>query len=178
MARRAATNTAFIRVVMEPTRVCLSFKGDTDFALTDLFDLEVQVPRLQYLNIVGAFGDIADLLKKDLVRIAWNNRTTLLKGVMSTNSKKRATLRRLRNYRLSNYSKEGALDPAHQLELLANDGYQHDAESDAESMASATNSVAREHDSDSAESSRTSSRRLMKKLVPDRILQLRRSGRN
>ena len=175
MARRAAVNSAFIRVVMEPTRVCLSFKGDSDLVLTDLFDLDVHLPRLQYLNVVGAFGDIADLLKKDMIRIAWNNRTTLLKGVISTNSKKRAALRRLRNYRLSHYSKEEGLDPVHQLELLAAEG-NHDTESDADSLASSTASGAHQHEESHVP--RKSSRKFdIKRLVPDRILQLRRSER-
>ncbi|WFD34352.1 hypothetical protein MCUN1_001191 [Malassezia cuniculi] len=179
MARRAASNLAFIRVVMDPTSVCLSFKGDSDFVLTDLFDLEFQMPRLQYLNIVGAFGDLADLLKKDLIRIAWNNRATLIKGVISTNSKKRAALRKLRNYRLRQYSQAEWLDPANQLEMLSNDSpHADDQDSDSDSLAlttvpSSQPTITREGLPDSP--SESAGRRALRKLVPDRILQLRRS---
>lgn len=204
MARRAAANSAFIRVAILSTHVCLSFKGESDLVggLTDLFDLEFVMPRFQYLNVVGSFGDIADLLKKDLIRVAWNNRSMLLKGVVSTNAKKRAALRRIRAYRQRHYGQPEMLDPEHQLELLANDPRDHDFDSDADSVTSlpepgshaqsppreaprdAPRDAPREAPRDAPhdalhdaphDSPRGSPRRLtLKRLVPDRILQLRK----
>lgn len=184
MARRAAANSAFIRVVILSTHVCLSFKGESDLVggLTDLFDLKFVMPRFQYLNVVGSFGDIADLLKKDLIRVAWNNRSMLLKGVMNTNAKKRAALRRIRAYRQRHYGQLEMLDPENQLELLANDPRDHDVDSDADSVASLpepglyTQLPPRDAPSDAPHDlPRDSPRRLtLKRLVPDRILQLRK----
>ena len=103
MLRRANAYVSFARVASAPTTICLSYKGEGDHSLTNMYDLEFQLPRLEYTHVLGSFGDLADLLKKDLVRIAWNHKSTLLKGVISSNSRKHAALKRLRANRLLKY---------------------------------------------------------------------------
>ena len=86
MLRRAEKNLSFVHVMIAAVAVCLSYKGDGEHSLTNLYDLDFQLPRLEYKNAIGSYRDLIDLLRKDMIRIAWDHRHTLLKGVISTNS--------------------------------------------------------------------------------------------
>lgn len=121
MARRASEYLSFIQVIFNKLTVCLSYKGDAEHSLTNLYDLEFQTPRLEYTNLLGSYGDLADALKKDMIRIAWQNRNTLLKGVIATNNKKRTALKRLRANRLLKYG-DSASDVKRQLQLIGEEG--------------------------------------------------------
>ncbi|WFD32931.1 hypothetical protein MSPP1_003984 [Malassezia sp. CBS 17886] len=118
MARRAARYASFVEVVVDRLVVCLSYKGDNENALTNLYDLVFQSPRLEYRDVLGSYGDLADLFRRDMIKIAWQNRNTLLKGVIAPNNKKRARLRRLRANRVKKYSDMSAGDVQHRLEAL------------------------------------------------------------
>lgn len=101
MLHRASTNMSFMHVVLAAVDVCLSYKGDGEYSLTNLYDLPLQLPRLEYQHVLGTHHDLVDLLRRDLIRIAWNHRHTLLKGVISTNARKHAALKSLQADRLS-----------------------------------------------------------------------------
>lgn len=101
MLHRASTNVSFMHVVFAAVDVCLSYKGDGEYSLTNLYDLQLQLPRLEYKHVLGTHHDLVDLLRRDLIRIAWNHRHTLLKGVISTNARKHAALKSLQADRLS-----------------------------------------------------------------------------
>ncbi|PKI82543.1 hypothetical protein MVES1_003814 [Malassezia vespertilionis] len=103
MSRRATQYASFIQVIFNEIIVSLSYKGDAEHSLTNLYDVEFQTHKLEYKNLLGSFGNLADALKKDLIRIAWHNRRSLLKGVVSTNNKRRNTLKKLRANRLKKY---------------------------------------------------------------------------
>ncbi|WFC96458.1 hypothetical protein MBRA1_003115 [Malassezia brasiliensis] len=121
MSRRAAGYVSFIQVIFNQLAMCLSYKGDAEHSLTNLYDLEVRTPKLEYANQLGSYRDLADALKKDMIRIAWQNRNTLLKGVMATNNKKRAALKRLRESRVRRYG-DSALDVQRQLRRMGAQG--------------------------------------------------------
>ena len=110
MLRRAEKNLSFVHVMIAAVAVCLSYKGDGEHSLTNLYDLDFQLPRLEYKNAIGSYRDLIDLLRKDMIRIAWDHRHTLLKGVISTNSRKHALLKRLRANRISKYGDAASVD--------------------------------------------------------------------
>ena len=101
MLHRARTYMSFVHVVFAAVDVCLSYKGDGEYALTNLYDLPLQLPRLEYEHVLGTHHDLVDLVRRDLIRIAWHHRHTLLKGVMSTNARKHAALKSRQADRLS-----------------------------------------------------------------------------
>ena len=101
MLHRARTYMSFVHVVFAAVDVCLSYKGDGEYALTNLYDLPLRLPRLEYEHVLGTHHDLVDLVRRDLIRIAWHHRHTLLKGVMSTNARKHAALKSRQADRLS-----------------------------------------------------------------------------
>ncbi|WFD28957.1 hypothetical protein MNAN1_003973 [Malassezia nana] len=106
MIHRASTYVSFVHLLVAAVTVRLSYKGDGAYSLTNLYDLEFQLPRLEYRHLLGTYSDLTDLLRRDLIRIAWNHRNTLIKGVMSTNARKHHVLKKTREQRLLMYSEE------------------------------------------------------------------------
>ncbi|WFD21175.1 hypothetical protein MCAP1_003436 [Malassezia caprae] len=104
MVQRASTYVSFVHIVVAAVAVCLSYKGDGEYSLTNLYDLEIQLPRLEYRHLLGTYSDLTDLLRRDLIRIAWNHRNTLIKGVISTNARKHQALKKTREHRLLMYT--------------------------------------------------------------------------
>ncbi|WFD01001.1 hypothetical protein MYAM1_003761 [Malassezia yamatoensis] len=121
MAKRSADYVSFVQVVFNELTICLSYKGDGDHALTNLYDLEFHTPKLEYTNQLASYRNLADSLKRDMIRIAWKNRNTLIKGVMATNNKKRQALKRIRERRLLKYN-DSADDPRNQLQRIGEEG--------------------------------------------------------
>ncbi|WFD45219.1 hypothetical protein MPSI1_003897 [Malassezia psittaci] len=121
MAKRSADYVSFVRVIFHELTICLSYKGDGDHALTNLYDLEFHTPKLEYTNQLASYRNLADSLKRDMIRIAWQNRNTLIKGVMATNNKKRQALRRIRERRLLKYN-DSADDPRKHLQRIGEEG--------------------------------------------------------
>jgi len=109
MIQRASTYVSFVHMLVDAVTVCLSYKGDGEYSLTNLYDLEFQLPRLEYRHTLGTYGDMTDLLRRDLIRIAWNHRNTLIKGVISTNARKHQALKKTRQHRLLMYTDEATL---------------------------------------------------------------------
>ena len=120
MAQRASRYSAFINVALDSVTMCLSYKADSARSIADVFDLVFEMPKLQYNNILGSYGDLADAIKKDVIKVAWRNKSTLLKGMLSGNAKKRALFTKLRDERLKEFG-EASVDPQQQLELIAID---------------------------------------------------------
>ncbi|KAL4399691.1 hypothetical protein ACI68E_004074 [Malassezia pachydermatis] len=104
MLRRAGHYMSFVHVMVAAMAVCLSYKGDGDHSLTNLYDLEFLIPKLEYNNILGTYGDLTDLIRKDMIKIAWDHRSTLLKGVISTHTRKHAALKKSRADRMQRFN--------------------------------------------------------------------------
>lgn len=109
MIQRASTYVSFVHMLVSAVTVCLSYKGDGEYSLTNLYDLEFQLPRLEYRDLLCTYSDLTDLLRRDLIRVAWNHRNTLIKGVMSTNARKHQALKKTREHRLLMYADDAAL---------------------------------------------------------------------
>jgi hypothetical protein len=82
MRNRASRNTTFVNARVFETIFCLSYKGEKQKSITDLYDLVLKAPRLEYRNRTWANGDLAHHLKKDILKAAWNQKATLLRGVI------------------------------------------------------------------------------------------------
>ncbi|KAK0563331.1 Protein SABRE [Tilletia horrida] len=82
MRRRASTNRTFVNVKFAETILCLSYKGDKQKSITDLFDLVFRAPTLEYRNQTCGYEDLVNFCKKDIFRAAWDQRSSLLKGIL------------------------------------------------------------------------------------------------
>ncbi|KAK0552268.1 Protein SABRE [Tilletia horrida] len=82
MRKRASTNRTFVNVKFAQTILCLSYKGDKQKSITDLFDLVFRAPTLEYRNQTCGYEDLVNFCKKDIYRAAWDQRSSLLKGIL------------------------------------------------------------------------------------------------
>ncbi|UZJ56701.1 hypothetical protein CBS101457_006021 [Exobasidium rhododendri] len=82
MRNRASKNLTFVYAKLSETIFCLSYKGEKQKSITDLYDLEFKAPRLEYRNRTWAFANLASHLKRDILKAAWSQRSSLLKGVI------------------------------------------------------------------------------------------------
>ncbi|KDN42722.1 hypothetical protein K437DRAFT_237559 [Tilletiaria anomala UBC 951] len=84
MRKRAAANKTFVYVKVSQTVFCLSYKGDKRKSLTDLYDLVFKSPSFECRNRTWAYEDLANSFKRNVLRAAWSQRTTLIKGFLTT----------------------------------------------------------------------------------------------
>jgi hypothetical protein len=83
MRERASRNVTFVSVKVSQTMFCLSYKSEKQKSMLDLYDLEFRAPRLDYRNRTWTHADLASHLKRDIIKAAWKQRSTLIKGVIS-----------------------------------------------------------------------------------------------
>ncbi|KAE8231965.1 hypothetical protein CF326_g3008 [Tilletia indica] len=95
MRQRASTNRTFVNVKFAETILCLSYKGDKQKSITDLFDLVFRAPTLEYRNQTCGYEDLVNFCKKDIFRAAWEQRSSLLKGILH---RPRKTSRNMRDF--------------------------------------------------------------------------------
>ncbi|CEH13033.1 Uncharacterized conserved protein [Ceraceosorus bombacis] len=88
MRGRAATNRTFVYVKIPETVFNLSFKGDKEKSITDLFDLVFHTPSVEYRNRTWGFVDLANQFKRDIIRAAWGQKTSILRGVLNARPRK------------------------------------------------------------------------------------------
>ncbi|KAJ1599133.1 hypothetical protein NDA14_002572 [Ustilago hordei] len=83
MRSRASAYRTFVYVKISETIFCLSYKGEKEKSFTDLYDLEFRTPKFEYHNSTFGYVDLADSFKKDVFRAAWNQKSTLLKDIIT-----------------------------------------------------------------------------------------------
>ncbi|MCO5584896.1 hypothetical protein L7F22_038828 [Adiantum nelumboides] len=83
MRERASKTVTFVSVKVSQTIFCLSYKSEKQKSIVDLYDLVFKSPKLEYRNRTWAHADLANHLKRDIIKAAWKQRSTLIKGVIS-----------------------------------------------------------------------------------------------
>ncbi|EPQ31935.1 uncharacterized protein PFL1_00134 [Pseudozyma flocculosa PF-1] len=89
MRSRAAAYRTFVDVTFKETVICLSYKGEKQKSITDLYDVVFQAPRFGVHNRTFGYIDLAEAFKKEVFKAAWAQKTTLLKGVLTHKPQRR-----------------------------------------------------------------------------------------
>lgn len=64
MRSRASANFTFVYVKLAETTFCLSYKGEKQKSITDVYDLVFRAPMLEYRNRTWAYVDLANNFKR------------------------------------------------------------------------------------------------------------------
>ncbi|CAO1631545.1 unnamed protein product [Jaminaea pallidilutea] len=97
MRHRASSNLTFVFFKLPETIFCLSYKGEKDKSITDIYDLVFQAPNIEYRNRTWAYEELVQHMKKDIFRAAWGQRTTIIKSILSHRPKPPEALRNIRD---------------------------------------------------------------------------------
>ncbi|KAN0066097.1 Protein SABRE [Thecaphora frezii] len=89
MRSRAAAYRTFVDVTIHETIFCLSYKGEKQKSITDLYDVVFQAPRFGISNRTFGYVDLAEAFKREVFKAAWAQKTTLLKGVLTHKPQRR-----------------------------------------------------------------------------------------
>ncbi|CAO1617992.1 unnamed protein product [Parajaminaea phylloscopi] len=96
MRQRASSNLTFIFFKLSETVFSLSYKGEKDKSITDVYDLVFNSPSIEYRNRTWAYEELVQHMKKDILRAAWGQRTTILKSILSHRPKRPEALKNIR----------------------------------------------------------------------------------
>ncbi|KAJ1023449.1 hypothetical protein NDA16_003066 [Ustilago loliicola] len=70
MRSRASAYRTFVYVKISETIFCLSYKGEKQKSITDLYDLVFRTPNFEYHNSTFGYVDLAESFKKDVFKAA------------------------------------------------------------------------------------------------------------
>ncbi|KAJ9122086.1 hypothetical protein QFC24_004313 [Naganishia onofrii] len=87
MRVRATKNRTFISIDIEPTTLLLSYKSDKAKSFSNVQDIRVKTPHLVYENKVWSFEDLAGVMRKDMLKSAWNQKGQLLSDLFRKKQK-------------------------------------------------------------------------------------------
>ena len=113
MRSRAAAYRTFVYVQVPETIFSLSYKGEKQKSITDLYDLVFRTPTFEYRNCTFGYVDLAENFKKDVFKAAWGQKTTLLKEILTHRpQRKRTAIGNLKSIRQASKTREtlNALD--------------------------------------------------------------------
>ncbi|CAO1616639.1 unnamed protein product [Sympodiomycopsis kandeliae] len=96
MRKRASSNLTFVFFKLPETVFCLSYKGDKDKSITDVYDLVFRAPNIEYRNRTWGYEELVQHMKKDIFRAAWGQKTTILKSILSHRPRRPEALRNIR----------------------------------------------------------------------------------
>lgn len=97
MRQRASSNLTFVFFKLSETIFCLSFKGEKNKSITDVFDLVFKTPNIEYRNRTWTYEELVQHMKKDIFRAAWGQRTTIIKSILSHRPKRPEALKNIRD---------------------------------------------------------------------------------
>ncbi|SJX62420.1 uncharacterized protein SRS1_13267 [Sporisorium reilianum f. sp. reilianum] len=107
MRARASAYRTFVYVKVSETVFCLSYKGEKQKSITDLYDLVFRTPKFEYHNSTFGYVDLADNFKKDVFKAAWNQKSTLLKDIITHRpNRKRNAIESIRAIRQASRARE------------------------------------------------------------------------
>lgn len=96
MRKRSSSNLTFVYFKLPETVFCMSYKGDKDKSITDVYDLVFRAPNIEYRNRTWAYEDLVQHMKRDIFRAAWGQKTTILKSILSHRPRRPEALRNIR----------------------------------------------------------------------------------
>ncbi|CDR98696.1 hypothetical protein [Sporisorium scitamineum] len=107
MRSRASAYRTFVYVKISETVFCLSYKGEKQKSITDLYDLVFRTPKFEYHNSTFGYVDLADNFKKDVFKAAWNQKSTLLRDIITHRpNRKRNAIESIRAIRQASRARE------------------------------------------------------------------------
>ncbi len=141
MRSRAAAYRTFVYVKISETIFCLSYKGEKQTAITNLYDLVFKTPTFEYHNSTFGYVDLADHFKKDVFKAAWHQKSTLLRDIITHRpNRKRNAIESIRAIRQASKARESlapldiSIDPPTPASKSSFDGSSHLAESPTETF--------------------------------------------
>ncbi|GAK65420.1 uncharacterized protein PAN0_008c3637 [Moesziomyces antarcticus] len=136
MRSRASAYRTFVYVKISQTIFCLSYKGEKEKSITDLYDLVFRTPNFEYHNSTFGYVDLADTFKKDVFKAAWNQKSTLLRDIITHRpNRKRNAIESIRAIRQASKARESlapldiAVEPPTPAGRSSFDGSSHLVES-------------------------------------------------
>ncbi|KAJ9091641.1 hypothetical protein QFC19_009011 [Naganishia cerealis] len=93
MRVRATKNRTFISIDIEPTTLLFSYKSDKAKSFSNVQDIRAKTPHLVYENKVWSFEDLAGVMRKDMLKSAWNQKGQLLSDLFRKKHRPTATAR-------------------------------------------------------------------------------------
>ncbi|SNX85612.1 uncharacterized protein MEPE_04321 [Melanopsichium pennsylvanicum] len=107
MRSRASAYRTFVYVKISETIFCLSYKGEKQTSITNLYDLVFRTPNFEYHNSTFGYVDLADSFKKDVFKAAWNQKSTLLRDIITHRpNRKRNAIESIRAIRQASKARE------------------------------------------------------------------------
>lgn len=97
MRQRASSNLTFVFFKLPETIFCLSYKGEKEKSITDIYDMVFTTPNIEYRNRTWAYEELVQHMKKDIIRAAWGQRSTIVKSILSHRPKRPEALRNIRD---------------------------------------------------------------------------------
>lgn len=83
MRSRASANRTFVYVKISETVFCLSYKGEKQKSISNIYDLVFRTPNFEYHNSTFGYVDLAECFKKDVFKAAWNQKSSLLRDIIA-----------------------------------------------------------------------------------------------
>ncbi|PWZ01312.1 hypothetical protein BCV70DRAFT_158220, partial [Testicularia cyperi] len=106
MRSRASSFRTFVYVKISDTIFCLSYKGEKQRSITDMYDLVFRTPNFEYHNCTFGYVDLADNFKKDVFKAAWNQKSTLLKDLITHRPRKRTAIESIKAIRQASKTRD------------------------------------------------------------------------
>ncbi|SPO27524.1 uncharacterized protein UTRI_10641 [Ustilago trichophora] len=136
MRSRASAYRTFVYVKISETIFCLSYKGEKQKSITDLYDLVFRTPNFEYHNSTFGYVDLAESFKKDVFKAAWNQKSTLLRDIITHRpNRKRNAIESIRAIRQASRARESlapldiSIEPPTPADRSSFDGSSHLVES-------------------------------------------------
>ncbi|SPO27179.1 uncharacterized protein UTRI_10641_B [Ustilago trichophora] len=136
MRSRASAYRTFVYVKISETIFCLSYKGEKQKSITDLYDLVFRTPNFEYHNSTFGYVDLAESFKKDVFKAAWNQKSTLLRDIITHRpNRKRNAIESIRAIRQASRARESlapldiSIEPPTSADRSSFDGSSHMVES-------------------------------------------------
>lgn len=107
MRSRASAYRTFVYVKIPETIFCLSYKGEKQKSITDLYDLVFRTPNFEYHNSTFGYVDLAENFKKDVFKAAWDQKSSLLRAIITHGpNRKRNAMESIRAIRQATKGKD------------------------------------------------------------------------
>ncbi|KAJ9480159.1 Protein FMP27, mitochondrial [Pseudozyma hubeiensis] len=155
MRSRASAYRTFVYVKISETIFCLSYKGEKQKSITDLYDLVFRTPNFEYYNSTFGYVDLADNFKKDVFKAAWNQKSSLLRDIITHRpTRKRNAIESIRAIRQASRARDSlapldiSVEPPTPTSKTSFDGSSHLVESPTDTFSFGGDRYGDQHDDD------------------------------
>ncbi|GAC93156.1 potential mitochondrial protein Fmp27 [Pseudozyma hubeiensis SY62] len=158
MRSRASAYRTFVYVKISETIFCLSYKGEKQKSITDLYDLVFRTPNFEYHNSTFGYVDLADNFKKDVFKAAWNQKSSLLRDIITHRpTRKRNAIESIRAIRQASRARDSlapldiSVEPPTPTSKTSFDGSSHLVESPTDTFSFRDDRYGDQHNDEDAD---------------------------